>query len=362
MADHSVVFKDLASAKEVLQGFTGQNSEDWVVFGYPKGNDGHVSALGHGQGGLDAAQKAHFHEDNIAYLLLAFGSRGEGDYVTLKHILVTWIGPKCTPRLRAKSSQHRVMLYNAIRAIIQKMDGEMQMLSREEVSIENIHEKVLGTRYVSDESGTESSAAAKGKSRTGEMEEFSVRDQESLFVLLDQCRSDELNWIQFGYEKGQGQGEVQVVGSGSGGFAEVNDSVEDDQVQYILLGLHYEDEGDYTQVKWCLLTWVGKDVPPYHKARSSQHRVLLYNLINSRLQLAGEYQALSRADFTQRQVVDKLTSSKVGSKSEKELREAAALDAEKKAKREGSGMGSGSSAAKVEGENPCVNAEVEMRL
>ena len=47
---------------------------------------------------------------------------------------------------------------------------------------------------------------------------------------------------------------------------------DDGRVSYILLGIHLEDEGEYTQKKLVLVTWVGVTVDPMQKARSSQVR------------------------------------------------------------------------------------------
>ena len=110
---------------------------------------------------------------------------------------------------------------------------------------------------------------------------------------------------------------------------------DDTKVSYVLLGINLEDEGDYTQTKLVLVTWVGVKVDPLHKARSSQARVLLYDFIKTMVTLAGEFQALERSEISLKKICDKIAQTTVGQKSEEELLRAAAEDALKKEKREG---------------------------
>lgn len=60
-------------------------------------------------------------------------------------------------------------------------------------------------------------------------------------------------------------------------FTHIRDSV---PLQvYILLGVPTA-EGDYSLTKYVLITWVGPSVKPKQRARSSPHRLLLYNEID----------------------------------------------------------------------------------
>ena len=63
--------------------------------------------------------------------------------------------------------------------------------------------------------------------------------------------------------------------------------------------------------------------------------MLLYDYIKTIVQLAGEFQALERSEISEKLICDKIALSKVGQKSEEELRIAAEEDAKKKELREG---------------------------
>jgi len=353
MADMHSVLADEKKTRKSLKKFMEKSKVDCVVFGYKKDGD-KVKVLDESSKGLKGAAK-YFTDDNIGYALLAVASRGEGDYSTLKNVLVSWVGPDTSPRLKARSSQHRVMLYNSVKDIIQKLDGEMQVLARADLTLEKVHEKILGTNYVPDSQGDETDAAKEKKARRGEMQTFAILEEDQLVDKLRVCQAGKLGYIEFGYRPQDPPGTVAVMASGPGGYREIEASFVDQAVSYYLLGLQLEDEGDYTQTKWVLITWVGVKVEPIAKAHSATHRVALYETIKSHLQLAGEFQALSREEISEKLLIDKLTLSRVGEKTEEDLRRAAQLDAEKKEKREGTGLEK--TVAKKVAPNPFVNAD-----
>jgi len=72
---------------------------------------------------------------------------------------------------------------------------------------------------------------------------------------------------------------VNVLDKGEGEFDALYAKLKDDEVVYATLGLNVIDEG-VLHLKYIFITWVGSSVKPLHKARSSQHRVLIYNFAN----------------------------------------------------------------------------------
>jgi hypothetical protein len=184
------------------------------------------------------------------------------------------------------------------------------------------------------------------------MEKFEFTDEKATRAAIEEVRLEKLNWLFFEHNEA---GTVSLLHQGKGGYEEVSQHFDDTQVSYALLGITLEDEGDYTQIKLVLITWVGCKVEPMEKARSSQARVLLYDFIKTMVQLAGEFQALEPSEISEKLVCDKIALTKVGQKSEEELLRAAAEDAKKKEKREGTGLVK--TEEKKVAPNPFVNAD-----
>jgi hypothetical protein len=145
--------------------------------------------------------------------------------------------------------------------------------------------------------------------------------------------------VAFGYE--EDSEDIVVLGTGTEGLETLEKFFTPDAVVYAVLGV-YDDEAEvegYATLKYIFISWVGSNVKPTWKARSSQHRVLLYNYVNvsippiifanyificgcmfcvikvflflslslsffltttqKHLQLAGELQALAREDISE---------------------------------------------------------------
>lgn len=69
------------------------------------------------------------------------------------------------------------------------------------------------------------------------------------------------------------------LSKGNGGLDEIDHLLTPDSVVYIIFG-HVAEDAEYSVIKFIFITWVGPKVKPMHKARSSQHRVSLYNFTN----------------------------------------------------------------------------------
>ena len=324
LVDEEGLVKDI---KSLIQG----GGVDYIVVGYD--DAGKLAVEKKGEGSVKDFKPTLSSEG--AYYIFMASSVAEGNYSVQKNILISWVGVEAPPLLRSTSAQHRVQLYNLGNKHIQ-MHGELQALSPDELSDDIVQQKLAGTKYVSAADASELSAARRTRGGAGKAEVFKIRDVNSVDKKVEECRIGNLNWLHFGYEE-EGA-EVSLLHSGKGGYAEVEQFWKDDKVAYVLLGIQIEDEGDYTQTKFAFITWVGKDVEPLHRARSSQHRVILYDHIKGIVQLAGEFHALARADISERLICDKIASTLFGQKSEADLLAAAREDAEKKLRREGTGL------------------------
>ena len=160
--------------------------------------------------------------------------------------------------------------------------------------------------------------------------EFSFDDEGKVVDLLNSFSKRDINWIMFGYDENPNV--VRVLSTGKGGFGEVEGYLKEDALVYFLLGISPEDEGEYTQVKNILSTWVGPKTEPLKKALSSQHRNHLYQFVKKHTQLHGELQALQRSEINETLLKEKLTLSKA--RDEDFLVKSRLIDEEKKRQRE----------------------------
>lgn len=102
---------------------------------------------------------------------------------------------------------------------------------------------------------------------------------------------------------------MKVIGSGSGGYGELEHFFTDDEIVYGVLGLEVADEdggSEYKTTKYVFISWVGPKVKPMTKARSSQVRVAIYKYAKNFLQLAAEIQALERSEISENIIKQKL--------------------------------------------------------
>jgi len=234
--------------------------------------------------------------DNEVVYVLSGVNVDAADYANqIKFILVTWVGPNVLPLHKARSSQHRVQIYNYAKQFIQ-LAGEAQFLTKSEVSDQALQEKLLGARALESKSEDELRKAAELDAKkkqqapttpTKPQEEFKtpLTDEAGVKGLLEPMskNASDINWISFGYEKDGNKKEpaVVVTSKGTGHLEEVLPLLHDDEVVYVIYGHVAEDSAvEYSTLKYIFVTWVGPKVKPLHKARSSQHRVALYNFIN----------------------------------------------------------------------------------
>jgi len=83
-------------------------------------------------------------------------------------------------------------------------------------------------------------------------------------------------------------------------------------VIYAIIGVREPEKTEgYATLKFVFVTYVGAQVKPLHKARSSQHRVALYNHAKKFVQLAAELQALSKEEVTEEALQAKIVGSRV---------------------------------------------------
>jgi hypothetical protein len=305
----------------------------WAAWGYAAPEDETVKFLGSGKGGLEAAG-AHAKEDNVVYICLAVQVAYAETQLT-KYVLISWVGGKVKPKNKARSSPHRVLLYNQLNKFL-ALSMEYQALSPEEFTLEKVNEKMAGAKSdlsekdlraaaLKDEAKRAPSAssekaepvaapkakpAAKEKAAaaakpaaeesSGAMS-FQFVNEAAVKEALANLKASKGKWALFGYQKDTGNIDLQGVGSDE----DVTGRLQEGEVQYALLSAASQ-EGDFSTLKWLLATWVGPKVRPAQKAKSSVHRGELYRYINLSLHLHAELQASTQDELSATIIQQKL--------------------------------------------------------
>jgi hypothetical protein len=256
----------------------------------------------------------YFVPNAVVYLALGL-LVSENEYSTQKYIFVTWVGTKVKPLHRARSSQHRVSLYNFFNRII-PFAGELQAQTPEEITKDIVKVKLTGSRVheEGDKIGTkvETTSAPSSRKKAGTSQFDWDNEEEARAVLVD-LRNDntKTSWVVFGH-KADERDTLLVLAKGEGDLSEMKQYFKDSDVVYAVYRVIVKDKStdgdeDYDARKNIFISWVGPTVKPLQKARSSQHRLALYNYIKPHLQLHGELQALNIADVNENVVTEKLT-------------------------------------------------------
>lgn len=286
---------------------------NWALFGYAD-NSTKITLIKQGNG--DWSEVDALLDDKNVYFAIVGVTFGLGDYVQTKYCFVSWIGAKAKPTVRARSSQHRVALY-AFASAIFPLAGELQALAREDATNDLIRKKLIGTTQLSEEQAqltAGSASPAPSREANGDsagVEKFELVDEAGIIEALKRVKDDSntVNWVSFKYAE-DGSFKIQKDEEGTGGLEEIRPKLKNDSIHYLVVGV-VQTEVDYQSVKYLFVTFIGSEVKPLHKARSSQHRVKLYHTFGTHLQLAGELQILSPEDLTEVALVSKISGSRM---------------------------------------------------
>lgn len=249
------------------------------------------------------------------------------DYTRAKNIFLSWIGKDVKPLQRAKSSQHRVPIYEYSNRSIQ-MHGQIHAEKEEDLSEEIVLEKLTGSRTQSatriqaeadrlkkieqerETARARAKSAAPGVADVTEIKTMLGDRVEPVNAALQTlAKRDTTHWLALGYKQDSNEdSDVHILGHGTGGLSEAHPLFKEDEVVYAFVGIHEDGQADgYNTLKYILVTSVGPKCKPLHKARSSQHRVALYAHAAKFIQLAGEMQAVSADEITADALRNKLT-------------------------------------------------------
>jgi len=273
-----------------------------------------VIFLGKGSGGHAELEKL-FEEKSVVYSVLGIAAPGEGDYTVTRYLFLTWVGPSVKTMLKARSSQHRVSLYNFINKYV-NLTGEVSAQTKEEITEKKVLEKLWASRQESAQPFAQSGSAATvspvpGRGGTAKAkEQFEIHNETELVSTIGELRDDSkpTKWIVFGQNE-TSKDAITILGTGSGNVEELRDHFKDSDIAYALLSILIEekDAGDeYKTNKVIFISWVGPDAKPMVKARSSQTRLALYTYVKKYITVSGEYQALSSTDLSTESIIQKV--------------------------------------------------------
>ena len=84
----------------------------------------------------------------------------------------------------------------------------------------------------------------------------------------DSVRSDKdpTNWLLLSSPSGP---TLSLAATGTGGLAELKDSLDASQVQYAYVRVEYANDSESTRVKFVLVIWIGENTKVMRKARVS---------------------------------------------------------------------------------------------
>jgi hypothetical protein len=313
-------FQDPQAVQNAIAVVRDSSEPAWALFAYtdPNGDILGVSCTGKGYSSF----ASYLADDQVLYALLGIAT-AEADYSTIKFIFVTWVGPQVKPVPRARSSQHRVQLYDYIKQHL-SLGGELQALSKDEISEEILRAKLSGAKEQRDElpvsptrpKATRSDSVNKATEfQNVRSESLSVTfaNQEEAATALQSLRDPKshVTWIVFGYNEDVKDQNLIVLGTGSGGLEAASTHFSDHTVAYAVLAITFHHQDEYAQLKYVLLSWVGPKAKPVLKARSAQHRVSLYAIVNTYVPLAGEMQMMGRDDVSEELIKKKLIGTKI---------------------------------------------------
>jgi len=290
------------------------HEHNWVVFGY-EGENTAVALLAAGSGN-SSTWKHHASDSNVIYTLYGLVDSAEGAYSTVKFMLITWVGSKVPALHKARSSQHRVHIYTICNRYLQ-LAAEYHAPTLDALCETEFLKKLAGTKLLASDRDAQAAERAAERARreasgrhgfkAGEnasqfewKEEAAARD--ALKAILDS--ENPITWALFGQSADDSLNCVDVLRTGSSEFDDLKQHLSDDNVRYGVVALTTDEfsggqqEGVYVQTRHLFFSWVGEAVKPLEKARSSQHRVALYNYCKTILQLHGEIQATNLSEMS----------------------------------------------------------------
>jgi len=258
---------------------------NWVLLSYQGENTNNVALLGKGDGGV-AELIGQLQDDNVGYGLLRLVERRD-DSDTVKFVYIRWIGEGIHRMLRARLGTHS----GAIKEVISPFHVSVEATTKDEINEDIIWatvRKASGTAvhvidkpgHVPSQSSHVPKSPAGGAKGSPSFASAGVNkqsggvtfvDEKALRAAIAEVRSDasETNWVLASYD-GPNSNNIVLVGSGSGGSAELLGNLQDDTVGYGLVR-QTEKFDDSQRAMFAFINWTGENIHRMLRARLGTH-------------------------------------------------------------------------------------------
>jgi len=283
----SLKWIDLEGIKEAINDVRNDKTEtNWVLLTYQGENTNDVKLLGKGDGGIPELI-SYLRDEIVGYGLVRLVEKFD-DSDTVKFVFIHWIGEKIHRMLRARKGTH----IGAIKEILAPYHTDVEAEKLSEISEEIIVKAVArasGTAVHVLDKGSSSSSPAGGFQRSGKQQAPAVVvkggpssvpkqtdnvtfvEEEVIRAAIKDVRSDSTstNWVLITYD-GPNSDNIVLLGSGSGGSAELLRHLKEDVVAYGLVR-QVERFDDSNRVMFAYINWVGENIHRMLKARLGTH-------------------------------------------------------------------------------------------
>lgn len=263
-----------------------RKSTNWALLSYQGENSNNVVLLGKGEGGVNELID-QLQDDIVGYGIVRLVERRD-DSDTIKFVFVRWTGENIHRMLRARLGTHS----GAIKEVISPYHVDVEATTKDEINEDIIWghvKKASGTaHYVIDKPGSSSSSSAShapkspqlGSKPSSSLQSAGVNKQsggvgfpneKELRAAIAAVRSDasDTNWVLASYDA-PNSNNVVLVGSGSGGSAELLGHLKDDVVGYGLVR-QSEKFDDSTRAMFAFVNWTGENIHRMLRAKLGTH-------------------------------------------------------------------------------------------
>lgn len=290
-----------------------------VVVGHVDGNPNLVNIVHKGPVVDDLSSVLR--DDEVMYLLARVTSTYDMSE-TVKFIYVHWVGKKVPIGMKGRygvvhrSVREKLGAYHIeletdttedlTEAIFkQKVEETSGKISKVLESTEGRqHRGFTSSQITKTHGGQRSTTSSKvmAPSKQGAPVAFSPELADALTDIRED--SSPSNWLLAGYEGGNPKNELVVLGSGTGGLAEMKEALQNDLVLYGLLRVS-DQVDDITTTKFVYIMWVGEKVKPMTKAKVATHKGSLEEMFKPAHVTVYAYE---QSDLRQQTIMDKVTS------------------------------------------------------
>jgi len=284
----SVTFSNESAIKEAIADVRSDRSDtNFALLSYE--GDNVVKLVASGTGGVSELA-SHLNEKIVAYGFVRVAEKFDESEI-IRFVFIKWQGTGIPRMLKARVGTH----HGAIKDIIGPfhVDIEADQLSEVEESVvrdvvrknagiasrvlEKTHSTPPGNttaqyKAPSPSAGrTASSAAAAPSGVPKESSSLTFSGKAEIEAALRDLRSDgsDSNWVLVTYD-GPNSNNIVLLGTGTGGSAELISHLKDDIVAYgIVREVHRFDHSD--TVKFAYINWQGQSIPRMLRARIGTH-------------------------------------------------------------------------------------------